>query len=75
MPPNDRQQATTKQTARFGGDTPVILRIIRRDVAGCKLPKTLFMAPDNKLIVSVPGQVNLYQNRRTACHCAVSKAA
>ncbi len=55
---DDRQQPTTKYTSCFVGDTPVILRIIRRNAALCESRKTLFMAPENKLIAFVTWQVN-----------------
>jgi hypothetical protein len=75
MATNDRQQATTKYTSRLAGDTPVILLIVTRNVAICEPRKTRFVAPENKLIVSVPWPVNRDTNRCAAGQFAVSKTA
>ncbi len=58
VPPNDRQQPTTKHTACFAGNTLMLLRSIRGDAMSCEARKTLSMAPENELILLVPWKVN-----------------
>ncbi len=69
------QQPTTKHTSRFAGNMPVILRMVWLDAMICESRRTLFMAPENELIVAIPWQVNSNANRWTASHFAVSKTA
>ena len=58
MATNDGQQPATEYTSCFAGDAPIVLRIFRLDVTICEPRKTLVMAPENDLIVSVPWNVN-----------------
>ncbi len=72
---NDGQQPTTEYTTRFAGDTPVVFRIIGFNVVSCEPRKTLFMGPENKLIVPFPWNVNSKADRWGTSHFAVSKTA